>query len=84
MSNNPLDAAKGFLGNIQEKAGEMAEGLIGEENLKKVTDALNTDVGAMAKDAAGNVGDMAKNAADKAEDVVEKVTGIDLDGKPGA
>jgi S-ribosylhomocysteine lyase LuxS involved in autoinducer biosynthesis len=78
--SNPLDAAKGFLGGLQQKAGEVAEGLkdkvedmVGEENVKKVTDVLNTDVGSAAK-----------NALDKAEDAVEKVTGIDLDGKPGA
>lgn len=70
---NPLDKAKEMASNLQKQAGEMAENLIGEENIKKVSDVLNTDVGAAAM-----------NALDKAEDVVEKVTGIDLDGKPGA
>jgi len=91
MSNNPLDAAKGFLGNLADKAGDVtesvkqkagevgeslkdkAEDLIGEENMQKVSDVLNTDVGVIAK-----------NTIDKTEDEVEKVTGIDLDGKPGA
>jgi ElaB/YqjD/DUF883 family membrane-anchored ribosome-binding protein len=89
MSNDPTD--KGFLGNLMDKAGEMAENvkqkagevgdvlkdkaedLIGEENVQKVSNVLNTDVG-----------EAAKNTLDKAEDAVEKVTGIDLDGKPGA
>ena len=80
-----MDAAK-ILGDLQKKAGEVAEGLkdkvegvVGEENVKKVSDALNTDVGAMAKDSAG-----------KAVDAVENLTGIDIDrdgdvgGKPKA
>jgi ElaB/YqjD/DUF883 family membrane-anchored ribosome-binding protein len=89
MSNNPTD--KGFLGNLMDKASEVAESvkhkagevgeslkdkaedLIGEENVQKVSNVLNTDVGVIAK-----------NTLDKAEDGVEKVTGIDLDGKPGA
>jgi hypothetical protein len=79
-----MDAAKGFLGDLQKKAGEVAEGLkdkvediVGEENVKKVSDALNTDVGAVAKDSAG-----------KAVDALENLTGQDIDrdgdvgGKP--
>ncbi|PZO44584.1 MAG: hypothetical protein DCF19_02225 [Pseudanabaena frigida] len=61
---------------IKEKAGEAAEGIkekaegvVGEENVKKVTDVLNTDVGAIAKDSAG-----------KAVDALESLTGRDIDG----
>jgi len=63
-------------GAIKDKAGEVGEaikdkveGVVGEENLKKVTDTLNTDVGVLAKEGAG-----------KAMDAVESLVGKDLDG----
>ncbi len=66
----------GFVSGLQQKAGEMGgaikdkiEGVVGEENLKKVTDTLNTDVGVLAKEGAG-----------KAMDAIESLVGKDLDG----
>jgi hypothetical protein len=66
----------GFVSGLQQKAGEIAEGLkdqaekvVGEENVKKVTDVLGADVGAIAKDSTG-----------KAIDALETATGRDIDG----
>jgi hypothetical protein len=66
----------GFVSGLQQKAGEIAEGLkdqaekvVGEENVKKVTDVLGTDVGEIAKDSTG-----------KAIDALETATGRDIDG----
>jgi len=76
MSAEQNSGLGGFVSGLQQKAGELAEdlkkkveGVVGEENVKKVTDVLNTDVGAMAKDSAG-----------KAVDAVENMTGRDIDG----
>ncbi|WP_055077049.1 hypothetical protein [Pseudanabaena sp. 'Roaring Creek'] len=76
MSEEQKSGFGGFVSGLQQKAGEVAEGIkdkvegvVGEENLKKVTDVLNTDVGAVAKDSAG-----------KAIDALETVTGRDIDG----
>jgi hypothetical protein len=76
MSEEQNSGLGGFVSGLQQKAGEVAEGLkekaegaIGEENVKKVSDVLNTDVGAMAKDSAG-----------KAVDALENLTGRDIDG----
>jgi hypothetical protein len=76
MSEEQNSGLGGFVSGLQQKAGEVAEGLkekaegaIGEENVKKVSDVLNTDVGAMAKDSAG-----------KAVDALESMTGRDIDG----
>ncbi len=66
----------GFVSGLQQKAGELAEnlkekaeGVVGTENVKKATDFLNTDVGAIAKDSTG-----------KAIDALETATGRDIDG----
>ena len=48
---------------------DQAEKVVGEENVKKVTDVLGTDVGAIAKDSTG-----------KAIDALETATGRDIDG----
>ncbi|WP_103666640.1 hypothetical protein [Pseudanabaena sp. BC1403] len=76
MSEEQKSGIGGFVSGLQQKAGEVAEGLkdkaegvIGEENVKKVSDVLNTDVGVMAKDSAG-----------KAVDALENLTGRDIDG----
>ncbi|ELS30795.1 MULTISPECIES: hypothetical protein [Pseudanabaena] len=76
MSEEQKSGFGGFVSGLQQKAGEVAEGIkdkvegvVGEENLKKVTDVLNTDVGAVAKDSAG-----------KAIDALETATGRDIDG----
>ncbi|PZU95123.1 MAG: hypothetical protein DCE90_13635 [Pseudanabaena sp.] len=76
MSEEQQSGLGGFVSGLQQKASEIAQGIsdkvedvVGEENLKKVTDVLNTDVGAVAKDSAG-----------KAVDAVENLTGRDLDG----
>jgi hypothetical protein len=66
----------GILENVKEGAAKLGdaikdkvEGVVGEENLKKATDVLNTDVGAMAKD-----------TAESAVNALENLTGRDLDG----
>jgi hypothetical protein len=76
MSEEQKSGLGGFVSGLQQKAGEVAEGIkgkvegaIGEENVKKVSDVLNTDVGAIAKDSAG-----------KAVDALENLTGRDIDG----
>ncbi|OYQ62719.1 hypothetical protein B9G53_20605 [Pseudanabaena sp. SR411] len=76
MSEEQKSGIGGFVSGLQQKAGEVAEGIkdkvegaIGEENAKKVSDVLNTDVGAIAKDSAG-----------KAVDALENLTGRDIDG----
>jgi len=76
MSEEQNSGLGGFVSGLQQKVGEVAEGLkekaegvIGEENVKKVSDVLNTDVGVMAKDSAG-----------KAVDALENLTGRDIDG----
>ena len=76
MSAEQNSGLGGFMSGLQQKAGELADGLkdkvegvVGEENMKKVTDTLNVDVGVMAKDSAG-----------KALDALETATGQDLDG----
>ncbi|NUN65629.1 hypothetical protein HCU40_12915 [Pseudanabaena biceps] len=76
MSDEQKSGLGGFVSGLQQKASEIAQGItdqvenvVGEENLKKVTDVLNTDVGVAAKNSAG-----------KAVDAVENVTGRDLDG----
>lgn len=76
MSAEQNSGLGGFVSGLQQKAGELADGLkekvegvVGEENVKKVTDVLNTDVGAVAKDSAG-----------KAVDALESLTGRDIDG----
>ncbi len=76
MSDEQKSGLGGFVSGLQQKAGEVAEGIkekaqdvVGEENAKKVSDVLNTDVGAIAKDSAG-----------KAVDALEKLTGRDIDG----
>ncbi len=76
MSEEQKSGIGEFVSGLQQKAGEVAEGIkekaegaIGEENVKKVTDVLNTDVGVMAKDSAG-----------KAVDALENLTGRDIDG----
>ncbi|MCS6958880.1 MAG: hypothetical protein RMK91_02385 [Pseudanabaenaceae cyanobacterium SKYGB_i_bin29] len=76
----------GLISGLQQKASEIAEGVkdkiesvVGEETVKKVTETLNTDVGELAKDAAG-----------KTIDAVENLVGKDLNrdstigGKPAA
>jgi uncharacterized protein YqeY len=76
MSAEQNSGLGGFVSGLQQKAGEIAEGIkeqaekvVGEENVKKVTDVLGTDVGAAAKDATG-----------KAIDALETATGRDIDG----
>lgn len=76
MSAEQNSGLGGFVSGLQQKASELSEGLkdqvekvVGEENLKKVTDVLNTDVGAIAKDSTG-----------KAIDALETATGRDIDG----
>jgi hypothetical protein len=76
MSAEQNSGLGGFVSGLQQKAGELAdgikgkvEGVVGEENVKKVTDVLNTDVGAVAKD-----------SANKAVDALESLTGRDIDG----
>jgi hypothetical protein len=76
MSTEQNSGIGGFVSGLQQKAGELAdgikekvEGVVGEENVKKVTDVLNTDVGAVAKD-----------SANKAVDALETLTGRDIDG----
>ena len=76
MSEEQKSGIGGFVSGLQQKAGEVAEGIkdkvegaIGEENVKKVSDVLNTDVGAIAKDSTG-----------KAVDTLENLTGHDIDG----
>lgn len=76
MSEEQQSGLGGFVSGLQQKAGEIAQGIsdkvedvVGEENFKKVTDVLNTDVGVIAKDSAG-----------KAVDAAENLTGRDLDG----
>ncbi|MCY7331961.1 MAG: hypothetical protein LH649_04735 [Pseudanabaena sp. CAN_BIN31] len=76
MSDEQKSGLGGFVSGLQQKTGEVAEGIkekaqdvIGEENSKKVSDVLNTDVGAIARDSAG-----------KAVDGLEKLTGRDIDG----
>ena len=86
MSEEQKSGLGGFVSGLQQKAGEIAEAVkdkvedvVGEENLKKATDVLHTDVGAIAKDSAG-----------KAVDALETATGKDIDndgdigGKPSA
>ncbi|CAN1210281.1 CsbD family protein [Tumidithrix helvetica PCC 7403] len=82
MSEEKKEGLSGFVSGLQQKAGEFAEGIkdkvedvVGEENLKKVTDVLNTDVGEIAKDAVDKTGDALGDLKEKAEDVFEKVTG---------
>jgi hypothetical protein len=76
MSEEQQSGLGGFVSGLQQKAGEVAEGLkekaegvVGADNVKKVTDTLNMDVGVMAKDSAG-----------KAVDALENLTGRDIDG----
>ncbi len=76
MSAEQNSGIGGFVSGLQQKAGELADGIkekvedaVGEENMKKVTDVLNTDVGAVAKD-----------SASKAVDALESLTGRDIDG----
>jgi predicted transcriptional regulator len=76
MSEEQKSGLGGFVSGLQQKAGEVAENIkekaedvIGEENSKKVSDVLNTDVGVIARDSAG-----------KAVDGLEKLTGRDIDG----
>jgi hypothetical protein len=76
MSAEQNSGLGGFVSGLQQKASELSEGLkdqvekvVGEENVKKVTDVLNTDVGAIAKDSTG-----------KAIDALESATGRDIDG----
>jgi hypothetical protein len=76
MSEEQKSGLGGFVSGLQQKAGEIAGGLkdkvetvVGEENIKKATDVLNTDIGAIAKDSAG-----------KAIDALEIATGRDIDG----
>ncbi|OIP75556.1 MAG: hypothetical protein AUK48_07280 [Oscillatoriales cyanobacterium CG2_30_44_21] len=76
MSEEQQSGLGGFVSGLQQKAGEIAQGIsdkvedvVGEENFKKVTDVLNTDVGAVAKD-----------SASKAVDAAENLIGRDLDG----
>lgn len=76
MSAEQNSGLGGFVSGLQQKAGEIAEGIkeqaekvVGEENVKKVTDVLGTDVGAMAQDSTG-----------KAIDALETATGRDIDG----
>jgi hypothetical protein len=76
MSAEQNSGLGGFVSGLQQKASDLADGLkekvegvVGEENLKKVTDVLNTDVGAVAKDSTG-----------KAVDALESLTGRDIDG----
>ncbi len=76
MSTEKESGIGEFVGNLQKKAGEVAEtvkdkveGVVGEENMTKASNVLNTDVGAIAKDAAG-----------KAVDALENLTGRDIDG----
>jgi hypothetical protein len=76
MSSEPNAGLGGFVSGLQQKAGEIAEGfkvqaekVVGEENVKKVTDVLGTDVGAIAKD-----------SSSKAIDALETATGRDIDG----
>lgn len=76
MSTEQNSGLGGFVSGLQQKAGEIVEGIkdkvediVGEENFKKASDVLNTDVGDMAKDSAG-----------KAVDAVENVAGRDIDG----
>jgi hypothetical protein len=76
MSEEQQSGLGGFVSGLQQKAGEVAEGLkekaegvVGADNVKKVTDTLNMDVGVMAKDSAG-----------KAVDALESMTGRDIDG----
>lgn len=76
MSTEQNSGIGGFVSGLQQKAGELAdgikekvEGVVGEENVKKVTNVLNTDVGAVAKD-----------SANKAVDALESLTGRDIDG----
>lgn len=76
MSEEQQSGLGGFVSGLQQKAGEIAQGIsdkvedvVGEENFKKVSDVLNTDVGAVAKD-----------SANKAVDAAENLTGRDLNG----
>jgi hypothetical protein len=76
MSEEQNSGLGGFVSGLQQQAGAVAEGLkekaegaIGADNVKKVTDVLNIDVGVMAKDSAG-----------KAVDALESMTGRDIDG----
>ena len=84
MSAEQNSGLGGFVSGLQQKAGEIAEGIkdkvediVGEENFKKASDVLNTDVGDIAKDSTG-----------KAFDALENATGRDIDsdgdigGKP--
>jgi methyl-accepting chemotaxis protein len=75
--SNPLDQVGDILGglkdkaqdaveNIMEGAENLAEGIVGEENVKKATDFLNQDVG-----------DVASNLKNQAEDLLDKKPGKD-------
>ena len=76
MSTEKESGIGGFVGDLQKKAGEIAEtvkdkveDVVGAENVAKVSNVMNTDVGAIAKDTAG-----------KAVDALENLTGRDIDG----
>ncbi|MBD2187162.1 hypothetical protein [Pseudanabaena mucicola] len=76
MSEEQKSGLGGFVSDLQEKAGEVAENVkgkvedvVGKENVQKVSDVLNTDVGAIAKD-----------SASKAVHGLENLTGRDIDG----
>jgi ubiquinone biosynthesis protein UbiJ len=69
------EGLKDKLDDVAEVITDKVEDVVGEENLKKVTDVLNTDVGVIARDAVDKTGDVLGDLKEKAEDAFEKVTG---------
>jgi chemotaxis receptor (MCP) glutamine deamidase CheD len=68
MTNqNPLG---NFLDNLKEGAENLAEGIVGEENVKKAVDFLNQDVGVVAGDLMEQAGDVVEGLQDKAEGLI--------------
>ncbi|NJK35868.1 MAG: hypothetical protein HC919_13545 [Oscillatoriales cyanobacterium SM2_2_1] len=69
-----LENVKEGAAKVTDAVKDKVENVVGEENLKKVTDVLTTDVGELAKDTASS-----------AVDALENLTGKDInqDGTVG-
>lgn len=50
MLGDLTEQAQAVLGDLAENAEKMADSVLGEENVDKVKEVLNTDVGVLAKD----------------------------------